>query len=289
MALDMKEVAEHRVTFSTSDIDLDELKRSGSEGPPRKIMRLDSGSGSEQVGDNDRDQDRVDPQSLAAASLRNPTDALNLLALAADVDRKTKTKKDTRSNGYENSSKPSPTMTDGAAEYGPDSQVDDGSVISCDVFAHADKMRQHVHKAPGPPPLQEYALIKSKILSQKMLAQLVKLFFAQAHAVFPMVPYHRIPQCTVELARFAAEEPALLTVIVVIVSRQEKMTEAHERSWEYMQTLINELILGKIGSVGTVEALLLLSENLPRRTEPATEDEEHRMAWMLVGMAVRTG
>lgn len=122
-----------------------------------------------------------------------------------------------------------------------------------------------------------------------MLAQLVKLFFARAHAVFPMVPYHRIPQCSVELAHFAAEEPALLTVIVVIVSRQEKMTEAHERSWEYMQSLINELILGKIGSVGTVEAMLLLSENLPRRTEPATEDEEHRMAWMLVGMAVRTG
>lgn len=31
------------------------------------------------------------------------------------------------------------------------------------------------------------------------------------------------------------------------------------------------------------------SENLPRRSEPATEDEEHRMSWMLVGMAVRLG
>lgn len=30
-------------------------------------------------------------------------------------------------------------------------------------------------------------------------------------------------------------------------------------------------------------------ENLPRRSEPATEDEEHRMSWMLVGMAVRLG
>lgn len=56
--------------------------------------------------------------------------------------------------------------------------------------------------------------------------------------------------------------------------------------------------------MGAVEALLLLSgkfrfipfafciadlyigfaENLPRRQEPASEDEEHRMSWMLVGM-----
>lgn len=258
-------------------------------------MRIESSrSGSEQVGDNDRDQDRVDPQSLATASLRNPTDALNLLALAADVDRKTKSKKkDSRANGHDGSSKPSPTMTDGTNAYSPDSQIDDNSLITCEIFSPSKKQedtrRRHIHKAPGPPSLQEYALIRSKILSPGMLAQLVKLFFAHAHAVFPMIPYHRIPHCTVELAQFASEEPALLTAIVVAVSRQEKMTEAHERSWEYMQTLINELILGKIGSVGTVEALLLLSENLPRRREPATEDEEHRMAWMLVGMAVRTG
>ena len=28
---------------------------------------------------------------------------------------------------------------------------------------------------------------------------------------------------------------------------------------------------------------------MPQRQEPATEDEEHRMGWMLVGMAVRIG
>ena len=65
-------------------------------------------------------------------------------------------------------------------------------------------------------------------------------------------------------------------------------------------------MLGKAGSLGAVEALLLLSgkyqtppststtsaltylaiakENLPRRGTPVNEDEEHRMAWMLVGM-----
>ena len=34
---------------------------------------------------------------------------------------------------------------------------------------------------------------------------------------------------------------------------------------------------------------IFLLENLPRRQEAATEDEEHRMGWMLVGMAVRIG
>ncbi|KAI5118828.1 hypothetical protein M0805_009406 [Coniferiporia weirii] len=285
------------VTFSNSDLDpdieQDRRSRSDSEGPPRKTMRLDSCSGSDNAGD----RDRLDPQSLAAASLRNPTDALNLLALAADVDRKNKAKRrDSRTSASETNTNSSPAHTHDGADLGVDLrlglQTDDGSLVPCDAYNHPHyrhSQSNHVHRAPAPPSLGSYALLRVHALSPATLALLVQRFFARAHAVFPMVSHHRIPRCSVELARFAAEEEALLTAIVVIASRQEKMFDVHARSWEYMQTLINELILGKVGSVGTVEAMLLLSENLPRRPQPATEDEEHRMAWMLVGMAVRTG
>lgn len=56
------------------------------------------------------------------------------------------------------------------------------------------------------------------------------------------------------------------------------------------QTLINNIILGKNVGVGAVEALLLLSEYLPRQTDVVASKlnaEENRMSWMLVG-TVRT-
>ncbi|KAL5480780.1 hypothetical protein ACEPAI_9720 [Sanghuangporus weigelae] len=281
---------EHKsVTFSASDIDIAEIEedmntRSESEGPPRKTMRLDAASS---ASENAGDRDRVDPQSLAAASLRNPTDALNLLALAADVDRKTKAKR--RASVSEANTMDSPKHAhDGTINAdlarGSKFKKEDSTSSSCEGHTHL-----HTHRMSTPPSLNTYALVRDRVLSPATLKHLVEFYFSHAHAVFPMVPHHHIPRCSTELARFAAEEAPLLTAMVVIASRQEKMFDVHARSWEYMQTLINELILGKYASVGAVEALLLLSENLPRRTEAATEDDEHRMAWMLVGMAVRIG
>ncbi|KAH8107514.1 hypothetical protein DFH11DRAFT_1732247 [Phellopilus nigrolimitatus] len=293
-------------TFSTSDIDIDIdadvdqdcRSRSGSDSPPRKMMRMDSTDSERQD-----DRDRLDPQSLAAASLRNPTDALNLLALAADVDRKNKAKRRDSRAGIDHTgevpSDGSPAH-DGASDYGLGLQTNDSTLLPCDAYHnhHHNSLHNYSnlnHNNGHPirfqplPTLGAYALVRARVLSPAELAHLVRHFFSGAHAVFPMVPHHRIPRCAVELARFAHEEEVLLTAIVVIAARQEKMFDVHARSWEYMQTLINEIILGKVVTVGAVEALLLLSENLPRRPEPATEDEEHRMGWMLVGMAVRIG
>lgn len=56
----------------------------------------------------------------------------------------------------------------------------------------------------------------------------------------------------------------------------------HERSWAFLQQLLSQLLLGQGASIGTVEALLLLSEWLPR--QPVTAEinaEENRFAWML--------
>jgi hypothetical protein len=295
--------------FSTSDLDIDGdmdhdgRAKSDSEGPPRKIMRVDSSNSDPETSD----RVHINPQSLAAASLRNPTDALNLLALAADVDRKTKHKSRQRPAGsdHDDSQVTLVNSPDGESDKRDHDSKEDGD--GNDQRNHSNSNHHHLSHAPThrEPSLTSYALVKNRVLPTGTLSHLVNKFFTNAHAVFPMVPYDRIPRDTSSLARFASEEEHLLTAVVVIAARQEKMFDVHGRAWEYMQTLINELILGKSASVGAVEALLLLSgmslsssyrpvlivtqENLPRRHDAASEDEEHRMGWMLVGMAVRIG
>ncbi|KLO12871.1 hypothetical protein SCHPADRAFT_928922 [Schizopora paradoxa] len=281
--------------FNNSDLEMDVC--SPSEGPPRKTMRLDhhdDSPGRSRSGTVD-----VDPQSLAATSLRNPTDALNLLALAADVDRATKSKgkhgkNKRRADGrLVNERDEEDTVVDEDLDLESTPTVDDVTGVGVEVEQTGGStnlgVRVSAHrphpKSPSPPSLRSYELVKQGIVNPDELSHLTSLFFSRVHIIFPMMSYNRIPRTGAELARFAEEDPHLLTAIVVITSRQERMFTIHERSWNHMQNLINELILGKAGSVGAVEALLLLSENLPRRQEPASEDEEHRMSWMLVGMA----
>lgn len=94
------------------------------------------------------------------------------------------------------------------------------------------------------------------------------------------------------------DELHLTTVFVLIASRLDqggkRGYEIHDRSWEYMRELINDLVFGKDATVGAVEALLLLSENPPRQlagSGSSSDDyaEENRMSWMIVGNAVRLG
>lgn len=333
------------VTFSTSSLSMDaDIEQtmhphSDSEGPPRKNMRVDSsttltvsGAGmrlspsvspsasdentGDRDGERDRDRDRdrncdrVDPQSLAAASLRNPTDALNLLALAADVDRKSKSKRRTSVSSREREPSAMGSPVHGGAlpdADGGGSKAEDGTLGLDDSVAHAhhhhhrdshshshrDRDRDRDRDRPSTPPtLSSYSLIRQRVLTPATLTHLVAHYFSRAHAVFPMIPSHHIPipipplpssssssapaapsaksipsaSCPLPscanltaLARFAQEEEALLTAIVVIASWQEKMFDVHARAWTYMQSLINEMILGKSGAVGAVEALLLLS------------------------------
>lgn len=96
----------------------------------------------------------------------------------------------------------------------------------------------------------------------------------------------------------STDELHLTTVFVLIASRLDqggrRGYEIHDKSWEYMRELINDLVFGKDATVGAVEALLLLSENPPRQlagSGSSKDDyaEENRMSWMIVGNAVRLG
>ena len=136
-----------------------------------------------------------------------------------------------------------------------------------------------------------------------------------------MVPSSRIPKSGEQFANFARDEPYLLTGIVIIASRNMQgpgMRSLHDSAWAVMRVSRTSLgrgllmqgwlgdiqCLGAPATVGLVESLLLLAENLPRspgrRTDSDDPDEVHayglgeelhgkenRQAWMLIGMAIR--
>lgn len=122
-----------------------------------------------------------------------------------------------------------------------------------------------------------------------------------------MVPVDRIPRTPEQIANFAHSERYLVTAMIIIASRNHHtvaMRDVHERSWGVMRGWISDIqCLGAPPTVGLVEALLLLAENLPRdpaRDTAVEADAVHAMgvgeqvhgaennqAWMLIGTAIR--
>ncbi|ORX40516.1 hypothetical protein BD324DRAFT_574415 [Kockovaella imperatae] len=204
----------------------------------------------------------ADPSDIVVADLQNESDALHILALASGQS-------DLQSGGPSRSSIPART----------------GSGKS----VHAE--------------LSDFILVKKRILSVSQIVDLVNTFFRYHHHFFPMVPAYLIPRART-LGRFASDEPYLLAGIIIIASRNhagEGMRTIHDRSWSVMRGWISDIeCLGAPPSVGLVECLLLLAENLPRDPEVGTtadlqafglgeehHGKENRQAWMLIGSAIR--
>lgn len=106
-----------------------------------------------------------------------------------------------------------------------------------------------------------------------------------------MVSSADIPRTRQQLAAFAQNEKHLLVAIVVVASRNERsLRDVHDRSWAAFTQLLTEVqCLGAPATVGLVEGLLLVAENLPRNASGDMEvhGTENRQAWMLVGAAIR--
>ncbi|KDQ49197.1 hypothetical protein JAAARDRAFT_43035 [Jaapia argillacea MUCL 33604] len=219
----------------------------------------------------------VGPERLAAANLRNPEDAVNLLVLASEAAH--------QMNTGEGSS-------DSEDNYSAGETSRTGAAPPRNVSPRSSRLSPLVQSHRSTPSLENFPLVKDGVLNVSQVHDLVDVFFTRIHFIFPMIPHHRIPKTLGQLAAFADEEPHLLATIIVIASRHEKNSQIHERSWSYLQSCITGIMCGKKATVGTVEALLLLSEYLPRQSDEDVVDiheEENRMSWMLVGTAVRLG
>ncbi|WOO81900.1 Transcriptional activator ARO80 [Vanrija pseudolonga] len=208
----------------------------------------------------------TDPSSIVVADMQNESDALHILALAS-------------------AGRPS----------------SEGSKSPRQAAARAPVRRRF----ESPARIEDFALIRLGIVDEETVTRLTNVFFRFHHHFFPMVPAAMIPRTPEQLAELAVSERYLVSAMIIIASRNDRapgMRTVHERAWGVMRGWISDIAcLGAPPTVGFVEALLLLAENLPRDPPyPGSGDpvhaqgfgeevhgSENRQAWMLIGTAIR--
>ncbi|WVO16705.1 hypothetical protein L204_104386 [Cryptococcus depauperatus] len=231
-----------------------------------------------------------DPSSIVVADMRNESDALQILALASG---QAASREDDGIRVDEAKPHAIPQATRGTVPFEETTQSPVGRALS---------PRPEEKGAKG---LSQFPLVKMGILTKKQMFSLVNLFFKCHHHFFPIIPSAIIPRTMEQLATFGQNEKYLLTAFVIIASRVDNdpgMRIIHDRSWAVMRKWISKVqCLGEPPTVGLVESLLLLAENLPRfpkdslfndPTDSGTIEEPHgaenRQAWQMIGLAVRS-
>ncbi|RCI12208.1 hypothetical protein L249_0159 [Ophiocordyceps polyrhachis-furcata BCC 54312] len=201
-----------------------------------------------------RDSDGLEGH-IASTDLLNPSDALDLLAQVADLDP----------GGRHGGS----SGRDGAARRS--SQVTgDGAAASPPAY---------------------FAPIADGVLTWLEASFLVKRYHDEYHPFFP-VAYSSIFDGR-PVSEWAEKEPHLLTAILTVASKDDpSWSRVHEACSQFMESLVTKLIHSGSTNIGSVEALLILAEWAPQRSNEYSTigcGQEDNGAWMLVGMAIRLG
>ncbi|KAI1625173.1 hypothetical protein EDD37DRAFT_629018 [Exophiala viscosa] len=241
---------------------------------------------------------QVDVEHLTEAPLRNPSDALEILA---------RTSPPNRNNGpdYDEDDEDEEERRCLQRNHPAQNQADSGSpdasqpTSSPDMLRVASRSSVIVNVSPtestyhrnASKSINSFPLIKLGLINPAQLRTYVAIFASRNNHYLPIIPENRLPSDDHHLGQFAAEEPFLLMVIVLIASRFEKDT-LHAACWEYTRRHLSGITYGGLPTVGVVEGLLLLSENLPKLPKVA-DDEFHKVeafvSWNLIGLAVRFG
>ncbi|WVQ94853.1 hypothetical protein IAU59_001936 [Kwoniella sp. CBS 9459] len=262
---------------SSSNISNDPQHRASPSSPKRRRLHLNP------------PLHAADPSSIVVADMQNESDALQILALASG-----QAAKDDKGN---------PTGGDSSQRASGQSNARGSKGRQGTSRPSTDLSSSR--KPSQPPELQEFPLIRLGIITPDETMRLTNLFFRCYHHLFPMVPSAIIPRNPEQLAVFAQKERYLLAAYIIIASRPDPspaVREIHDRSWAVMRGWITDVqSLGAPPTIGLVEALLLLAENLPRtppvsgpeelaasgcREEP--HGDENRQAWQMIGLAVRS-
>ncbi|KAK9321836.1 hypothetical protein V1517DRAFT_325276 [Lipomyces orientalis] len=233
----------------------------------------------------------VDAETLAFGFLRNPTDALNILSRASSFSGDERCTPDTTTTSpTDNCSldkKEVTTVIDAPEDNDERSAQSEEDIITekpnSSTQRHLSGQRRHQER------ISDFDLIKLGCINATQLRIFVSIFFTRHHYYLPLVPAYKAPLTDELLSDFAMHEPFLLTTIVIIASRYENHV-VHDKCWKHMQQLIRELLFGLEPTVGAIESLLLLSENVPRLANVDTRKlsyYEERMAWNLIGLAIR--
>jgi hypothetical protein len=115
------------------------------------------------------------------------------------------------------------------------------------------------------------------------------------HPLCPIVPEYLLSA----IDQIESSDYFLLTVLLTIASRDmQKYKITHQQCWDHTQRLLLNILLAHSSTQvpQTVEGLLLLAEWLPHIQMSQMSDKapvnlfvEDRLAWSLVGLAIRQG
>jgi hypothetical protein len=108
------------------------------------------------------------------------------------------------------------------------------------------------------------------------------------HGFFPIAPRETFNRT--RLPWISRHEPYLFSAILTIASKDNETV--HQTCYNHMQQLLLAITAGAEVEIDAVEAVLLLSLWVSHRPQAAISvgrGEEDRVAWMLVGTAVRLG
>ncbi|RDA89751.1 hypothetical protein CP533_2922 [Ophiocordyceps camponoti-saundersi (nom. inval.)] len=201
-----------------------------------------------------RDSDGLEGH-IASTDLLNPSDALDLLAQVADLDP--------------------------GGRHGGSSGRDGGARRNAQATGDG---------APVSPPAY-FAPIADGVLTWLEASFLVKRYHDEYHPFFP-VAYSSIFDGR-PVSEWAEKEPHLLTAILTVASKDDpSWSRVHEACSQFMESLVTKLIHSGSTNIGSVEALLILAEWAPQRSNEYSTigcGQEDNGAWMLVGMAIRLG
>ncbi|WVQ84547.1 hypothetical protein IAT38_006701 [Cryptococcus sp. DSM 104549] len=233
----------------------------------------------------------TDPSSIVVADMRNESDALQILALASGQ---------AASQDAEN---------DNEGKRGQQSGQGGGAMgLTGILHPQNEDVMDPRRKEASMAQLGQFPLIRLGIVTEDQTMMLADAFFRCHHHFFPIIPSSHIPRTVEQLAVFAENEKYLLASFIIIASRPDnspEMRDIHDRSWSVMRKWISDVqCLGEPPTVGLVEALLMLAENLPRiprdrKTQSPDSDAssssieephgaENRQAWQMIGLAVRS-
>lgn len=203
--------------------------------------------------DGTRSSRSLSSENLQFANLQNPSDALGILAQVAET-----------STGEENNQ----------GNFRP---------------ARTRPMRSHAERSV---PTSSYHLVETGQISFDKIEKLVRRYQDLFHPYYPLAPQQAFEYDN--LRGFAAHEPQLLTAVLVIATKDLIEEPAlYEITSTYMKSLVSDLAAGSDGSIGAVEALLILAEWAPytQRSQSGFigRGEEDKESWMHVGVALRIG
>ncbi|KAE8138664.1 hypothetical protein BDV38DRAFT_292222 [Aspergillus pseudotamarii] len=221
---------------------------------------------------------RQDSGDVLAMELRNPSDALQILALSGQA-QSTNQPRDQSSNIASPSDRmyPAPQDTDPAASSQPEIPKP--------------------YKPPSTTIFDDYELVQRGLLRPSLVSELLYKYRRYYHSYCPIVPSQLLVSSN--MAIIQRSDYFLLTAILTIASRDDPRNSlTHRYCWDHTQRLLVDVLLAHpwTQTPATVQGLLLLAEWLPHIQVHETSSEspkslfsEDRTAWSLVGLAVHHG